>query len=849
MTIAAVVLQAGPFSGNGVTTAFPFAFKCFSKAEMIWTWRSALGVEAPLVLDLDYSVALNVDQNATPGGTVTFPLGGSAYAILAAGQKLVGVSNAPETQLTALVAAGGWFPQVVEDALDRMVLLTQQLSQLLTRTVSYPVTDTVVGATLPTSTTRANMFLAFDASGNPIAAAAVTGVAASVAMQPVLSAATLALARAALGLNTQNLWCGTATGTGNALTLTPSFAASALLAGLMLTFKASGTPNSGATTINVSGLGVIAAQADGAAMVGGEITANKWYMAIYDGAAFQVVQIAPEVLLSLFTTKGDMVAATAAGAVSRLAVGATGQALIADSALTAGVGYAVRNLERSQCPLNGNVDTNGLANFLTTGAGLKPGLTATAVPLLLAFGIGYDAGGNIDATALLSADVADILGVNLPVSNTNYIFADRSSASAVVWGSTLAPPQAREFYDQTKQSVLQFAGAAGATTFLDDFGNTYTAQGNARVQTNQFKFGTGGLGGGGAANVLNGSTDFIRSNNILSMGYNGWSMRCWVYPTVLPGVGVNACFMSLGNAGGNFGVRGDIFNSAGSIKFTYYLSTNGSSYDIANAVQGTTTPVINTWYFVELTFDALAGVYRLYVNGAQEASTASVGRIAQSSNMTWGCSNAGSSGLVGYLDKPEFLPYCSHPAGTSYAGSLPAAAPDVTTVGYASEFYDIVKRKLFGVTAASSAAGANPTFTAKTRVYAGECDTSGAAVTAARSYAYKGRCNTASSVLAAALTTFTHNIGTLPRQTRVIFTCVFNDSGTFFPLGDELGDFNGTVAGATNANGYSTQHKRNTSALVVSAVTLYLMTGPTGTIGSPNNYNHFFVRLYLDRGW
>lgn len=201
MTIAAVVLQAGPFTGNGVTTSFPFTFKCFGKTEMTWTRRSSAGVEAVLVLDLDYSVTLNGDQNASPGGSITFPLGGSAYAILAASEKLVGVSNAPETQLNALVAAGGFFPQVIENALDRAVLLTQQISQLLTRTLSYPVTDAAVSAALPTSTQRAGMFLAFDSSGNPIAANAVTGAPASIAMQPVISAATLAAARAAMGVN------------------------------------------------------------------------------------------------------------------------------------------------------------------------------------------------------------------------------------------------------------------------------------------------------------------------------------------------------------------------------------------------------------------------------------------------------------------------------------------------------------------------------------------------------------------------------------------------------------------------------------------------------------------------
>lgn len=166
MTISAVVLEAGPFSGNGVTTAFPFTFKCFSKSEMIWTKTDAAAVEHVLVLDLDYSVALNVDQNTTPGGTITFPLGGSAYAILAAGEKLVGVSNAPETQLVDLVAAGGWFPEVVENALDRAVMLIQQLSQLLNRAIVIPAS--VSGVSTQTPAPAPNTIFGWNAAGTAL---------------------------------------------------------------------------------------------------------------------------------------------------------------------------------------------------------------------------------------------------------------------------------------------------------------------------------------------------------------------------------------------------------------------------------------------------------------------------------------------------------------------------------------------------------------------------------------------------------------------------------------------------------------------------------------------------------
>lgn len=82
------------------------------------------------------------------------------------------------------------------------------------------------------------------------------------------------------------IWCGTATGTANALVLTPSTAVALidLVAGLSLLFKASASPNTAATTIAVSGNPAVAVQNNGAACVGGEILASQWYRVTLDAA-------------------------------------------------------------------------------------------------------------------------------------------------------------------------------------------------------------------------------------------------------------------------------------------------------------------------------------------------------------------------------------------------------------------------------------------------------------------------------------------------------------------------------------------------------------------------------------
>jgi hypothetical protein len=87
------------------------------------------------------------------------------------------------------------------------------------------------------------------------------------------------------------IWCGTAGGTANALTLTPTPAITAYAAGQVFRFTAGASPNSGATTVAVSGLTAQAIQASGAALTSGQIAAGRQYQVVYDGTNFQLSAI------------------------------------------------------------------------------------------------------------------------------------------------------------------------------------------------------------------------------------------------------------------------------------------------------------------------------------------------------------------------------------------------------------------------------------------------------------------------------------------------------------------------------------------------------------------------------
>lgn len=487
----------------------------------------------------------------------------------------------------------------------------------------------------------------------------------------------------------------------------------------------------------------------------------------------------------------------------------------------------------------------GYANSLAAGSGLALNLSATASPLVVAFAAGFDTRGDIDFVSQLTADVTGVVAA-LPANNTSYINATYVDAGSVTWNKTLAPPQYGYTYDRTKQSVLQFAGAAGATTFLDDYGNTWTAVGSAKVQTNQFKFGTGGLGGGGASNALNGTTDYIKSTSFTSLGGGGWSMRAWVYMTALPASATNAAIICAGLSGGGGAAYLTCFNNAGTIRFGYYLSGDGSTFNIANGSQGTTLPVINTWYFVELTFDALAAVYRLYVNGTQESTVATTTRVCGFQNVMIGATNVvtPTNFLTGYIDKPEFLPYCQHPGGTTYTS--PATAPDITAAGYSSDYFSIPQMKMFNVTSASGSAGTDPGMTAVNEVYVGEADTSGAAVTAVRNYAYQGKYESPSiTPVLATLTSNNHNLGVIPKDVKTSLICQTTDQG--WSPGEEIIS-EGVHTSNNTSNGILASCTRTVLATIVGATNITVLGKTTGS-GVAITLAFWKYKTYVNRGW
>lgn len=197
MTVPSTIRKAGPYNGNDVATSFAFSFKVFTSADIAVTVADVDGTETLLVLDSDYSVTLNGDQDASPGGSITYPLSGTP---LATGEALVIVGDLDYGQDYDVPTGGNFNPTAMEDALDKQAMRTQQLLEINDRSMTLAVTSAAdVSTSLPAPV--ASQFLGWNATANAIINyAGVAGVAVSSFMEGVVAAATGALARAALGI-------------------------------------------------------------------------------------------------------------------------------------------------------------------------------------------------------------------------------------------------------------------------------------------------------------------------------------------------------------------------------------------------------------------------------------------------------------------------------------------------------------------------------------------------------------------------------------------------------------------------------------------------------------------------
>jgi hypothetical protein len=138
MTIPNTARKAGPLLGTGSQTAWPFTFKVFAASDVAVTIADSTGAETVLALGTDFTVALNSNQETSPGGTVTYPISGSPLPV---GSVLAIVGDLDYDQGLDIPSGGNFSPLALENQLDRTTMQIQQLKEEIDRAAKLPTTS------------------------------------------------------------------------------------------------------------------------------------------------------------------------------------------------------------------------------------------------------------------------------------------------------------------------------------------------------------------------------------------------------------------------------------------------------------------------------------------------------------------------------------------------------------------------------------------------------------------------------------------------------------------------------------------------------------------------------------
>lgn len=232
------------------------------------------------------------------------------------------------------------------------------------------------------------------------------------------------------------------------------------------------------------------------------------------------------------------------------------------------------------------------------------------------------------------ASIGALWGINNVVNNTHFVgWLDefRVVKGDAIYRSNFTPPT-QPFVDGHVSSLLLFPGVDGSTVFTDEKGNTWTAFGNAQIDTS-LGYNAGLFGGAGdyisatsSTNFGLGAGDFTVDALIVTQDVNSYQTLLDTRTDIAQGVGLYAYGSSAG-AGADYRKMLYVNNAA--------------------ILARSTSNVPNS--LAHLAFVRSGSTIKMYINGVEEGSTTDSRVMAQESTAFIGSNYTASQFLSAHL--------------------------------------------------------------------------------------------------------------------------------------------------------------------------------------------------------